>query len=70
MYYQVSQQALDRTLAKNLKISRKAKKVVKVCLHSSVTVQISLQFDEFFEKKNFKILIFIKTSHLKLDGTP
>ena len=33
--YQVSQQVLDRNLAEHLKISRKAKKFVKVCLHSS-----------------------------------
>ena len=33
--YQVSQQVLDRNLATNLKISRKAKKFAKVCLHSS-----------------------------------
>ena len=38
-------------------------------------MQISLQFDEFFWTKNFKILIsrrfeiFTKTSHLKLVGT-
>ena len=53
---------------------RKAKKVVKVCLHSSWAVQISFQFDEFFWQKKFKILIsrrfeiFTKTSHLKLVG--
>ena len=34
-----------------------SKKIVKVCLHSSYTVQISLQFDEFFLPKCFKILI-------------
>ena len=39
-------------------------------------MQISLQFDEFFDRKNFKILIsrrfeiITKTSHLKLVGTP
>ena len=33
--YRVSQQDLDRNLAKNLKILRKSKNVVKVCLHSS-----------------------------------
>ena len=33
--YQVSQQVLNRNLAKNLKFSRRAKKIVKVCLHSS-----------------------------------
>ena len=38
-------------------------------------MQISLQFDEFFDRKNFKILILrryeilTKTSHLKLVGT-
>ena len=30
-----------------------AKKLVKVCLHSSKAVQISLQFDEFFLTKKF-----------------
>ena len=35
LVYQVSQQVLPRNLAKNLKISRKAKKIVKVWLHSS-----------------------------------
>ena len=40
--FKVSKQVLDRNLAKNLKISRKPKKIVKVCLHS-------LQFDEFFK---------------------
>ena len=55
---------------------RKAKKLAKVWLHSSKAVQISLQFDEYFDRKNFKILIshrfeiFTKTSHLKLVGTP
>ena len=32
-----------------------SEKIVKVCLHSSKAVQISLQFNELFEKK-FKIL--------------
>ena len=55
---------------------RKAKKVVEVCLQSSQALQISLEFDEFYLTKNFKILIsrrfeiFTKTSHLKLVGTP
>ena len=51
---------------------RKAKKLVKVCLHSSKAVQLSLQFDEFFERKNVKILNsrrFLRFS-LKLVGTP
>ena len=30
---------------------RKTKELVKVCLHSSQTVQISFQFDEYFDKK-------------------
>ena len=53
---------------------RIAKKLVNVCLHFSKAVQISLQFDEFFDRKIFKILIsrrfeiFTKTSHLV--GTP
>ena len=38
--YQVSQQVLD------------IKKFVKVCLHSSLAVQIPLQFDEFFDKNS------------------
>ena len=39
-------------------------------------MRISIQFDEYFWQKNFKILIsvrfeiFTKTSHLKLVGTP
>ena len=33
-------------------ISRNVKKFVKVCLHSSKAVQISIQFDGFFYKKN------------------
>ena len=33
--YQVYQQVLDKNLANNLNILRKAKKIVKVCLHSS-----------------------------------
>ena len=32
-------------------ISRNVKKFVKVCLHSSKAVQISIQFDGFFYKK-------------------
>ena len=57
-------------------MSKTVKKFVKVCLHSSYAVQISLQFDEYFRQKISKILIsrsfeiFTKTSHLKLVGTP
>ena len=40
--YRVSQQVPDRTLAK------KGEKIVKVCLHFSFTLQITLQFDELF----------------------
>ena len=47
-FYQVSKQVLDRNLAKNLQNSID-EKFVKVCLHSSKSVQISLQFDDFFE---------------------
>ena len=35
-------------------ISRNVKKFVKVCLHSSKAVQISIQFDGFFYKKKSK----------------
>ena len=31
-------------------MSRKAEKVVKVCLHSIKTVQVSLQFDEILDR--------------------
>ena len=40
-FYRVSQQVLERNLAKD-------KKFVKVCLHSGKAVQMLLQFDEFF----------------------
>ena len=40
--YRVSQQVPDRTLAK------KGEKIVKVCLHFSFTLQITLQFEELF----------------------
>ena len=40
--YRVSQQVPDRTLAK------KGGKIVKVCLHFSFTLQITLQFEELF----------------------
>ena len=40
--YRVSQQVPDRTLAK------KGEKIVKVCLHFSFTLQITLEFDELF----------------------
>ena len=39
--YLVSQQALS-------KIKKKGEKLVKLCLHSSESVHISFQFDEFF----------------------
>ena len=35
-------------------MSRKAKKIVRACLHSSYAVQVSLQFDEFFLRKKKK----------------
>ena len=45
-----------------------------MCLHSSYVVQISLQFDEFFDPKNFQILISrifeisaLNTSNQKLE---
>ena len=51
-----------------------AKKLVKVCLHSSKAVQISLQFDEYFGPKKFQnsnfAQIFTKTSHPNLVWTP
>ena len=51
----VFQQILDKNLSeKSLKVT-KGKKIVKVCLHSNKAVQISLQFDEFFGKKNSEI---------------
>ena len=46
--YQVSQQVLNRNLAEKSQNSEMAKKLVKVCLHFSEAVQISLQFDEYF----------------------
>ena len=36
---------------RNLQISRKTKKLEKVCLYSSKAVQMSLQFDEVFDRK-------------------
>ena len=48
-FYRVSQQVLERNLAKNLS---KSQKIVEVCLHSGKAVQIPLQFT-LFEKSNF-----------------
>ena len=54
--YRVSQQVLD-IKAKNLKMSKKAKKVVKVCLHYRKPVHIFLQFDDLFENNpDYEIL--------------
>ena len=47
---------LDSNLGRNLQISRNTKKLVKVCLHCSKAVQMSLQFDEVFDQK-LKIVI-------------
>ena len=39
--------------SKKYQNSEKAKKLVKVYLHSSYAVQIPLQFDDFFQNSNF-----------------
>ena len=46
--YRASQQVLDIHVAKNIFKSQNTKKFVKLCLHFSYAVQISLQFDGFF----------------------
>ena len=51
LVYKIVPGNFEKNLAKNLSMSRKAKYFVKVCLHSSKAVQISLQFHEFFDKK-------------------
>jgi len=43
---------------------RKAKKLVKVCLHSIADFNLTNIFDKKFQNSNFT-----KTSHLKLVGT-
>ena len=40
---------------KKFLMSRKAKKLVEFCLHFSKVVQISLQFDIFFDKNQFQL---------------
>ena len=51
-----------------------AKKLVKVCLHYSLAVHISLQFDEYFLTEKIKFLIsrifVIFILNLKLVGIP
>ena len=46
--YRASQQVLYIHVAKNIFKSQNTKKFVKLCLHFSYAVQISLQFDGFF----------------------
>ena len=64
----MTQQVLDRNLTRITKSSKKKKKIVKVCLHYSKALRISLQFDEFFFDKKNQILISrgfeIFTKHL------
>ena len=59
--YQVSQKVLDRSLAKTLKISRKAKKI-----RADLT---SILNTNFIKLILHKVEIFIQTSHPKLVGT-
>ena len=44
----------SRILQKNYKW-QKWQKIAKVCLHPSQALQISVQFDDFFDKKNYKL---------------
>ena len=62
--YQVSQQVLDRNLAKNSISHEKAKKVVKVCLHLGKQCKSSFNLTNFLIK-NFKILILWGLRFLK-----
>ena len=52
--HKVSQHVLDRILA-----TKELKKIVKVCLHSSQAVQISIQF---YKKKDYKLAHFFMFS--------
>ena len=53
------------------KIQKVKKKIVKVCLHSSLTVQISFHFDDFFffdkkihkVKEKWRICVYIANFH-------
>ena len=56
--YKMSQQVLDRNLAKNLYISRKAKKFVKVCLTSKLSSANYPSIWRIIWQKIFKILFF------------
>ena len=44
-------------------IFTKGEKFVKVCLHSSKVVQISLYFDDFFFTKNSKFILCTSIRH-------
>ena len=68
----MSQPVLERHLAKNpLKISQKAKKLVKVCLHSRYPFNLA----NFFLTKKYpnsdfaRFVDFTEAFHLKLVGT-